>query len=376
MLPFSMLSSPSTSPPNPPRLRPSCSSATYDANGNSLNDTFRPATWDADSNPITIGPVSLTYDAFDRMVEQSVGGTYSEIVYSPAGVKLALMHGTTLTKAFAPLPGGATAVYTSSGLAYYRHTDHLGSSRFASTPTQTLYSDTAYSPFGEPYASSGAIDNSFTGQNQDTTAGLYDFLFREYDPNQARWTSPDPSGLSAVTLADPQSLNRYAYVSNRPLSFIDQFGLSCMYYDDSGDEIESIDYDSSPEECGGSGGSWMDNSGGSSLDGNASGSNNCVTVGGVQSGCSDTNFGQSPDLGNIDPGDLFGLGGNSSGGFSWMGGGGNSSDNNKTTQLKDFNACVDQASSVENRQLLSTSAEIVGSGFVFVTVGWLCSAPR
>ena len=169
-------------------------SATYDANGNSLNDTFRPATWDADSNPISIGPVSLTYDAFDRMVEQSVGGTYSEIVYSPAGVKLALMHGTTLTKAFVPLPGGATAVYTSSGLAYYRHTDHLGSSRFASTPTQTLYSDTAYSPFGEPYASSGAIDPSFTGQNQDTTAGLYDFLFREYDPNQGRWTSPDPAG--------------------------------------------------------------------------------------------------------------------------------------------------------------------------------------
>jgi hypothetical protein len=89
------------------------------------------------------------------------------------------MNGSTLTKAFVPLTGGATAVYNSSGLAYYRHTDHLGSSRFASTTSQTLYSDTAYSPFGEPYASSGAIDNSFTGQNQDTTAGLYDFLFRE-----------------------------------------------------------------------------------------------------------------------------------------------------------------------------------------------------
>jgi RHS repeat-associated protein len=204
-------------------------SATYDANGNSLNDTFRTSTWNVFSNPITIGSVSLTYDAFDRMVEQSVSGTNSEIVYSPAGVKLALMSGTSLTKAFVPLPGGDTAVYTSSGLAYYRHTDHLGSSRFASTPTQTLYADLAYSPFGEPYASSGAIDPSFTGQNQDTTAGLYDFLYREHDPNQSRWTSPDPGGLASVNPAYPQSWNRYAYVQNSPLALTDPQGLDCIY---------------------------------------------------------------------------------------------------------------------------------------------------
>jgi len=200
----------------------------FDANGNSLNDTFRTFTWDADGNPVTIGPVSLTFDALDRMVEQSVSSTNSEIVYSPAGVKLALMNGVTLTKAFVPLTGGATAVYNSSGLAYYRHTDHLGSSRFASTPTQTPYSDTAYSPFGEPYASSGAIDNSFTGQNQDTTAGLYDFLFREQDPNQTRWTSPDPAGLAAVDPSNPQSWNRYAYVLGNPLGYVDPLGFgSC-----------------------------------------------------------------------------------------------------------------------------------------------------
>ena len=200
-------------------------SATYDANGNSLNDTFRTFTWDADGNPLTIGSVSLTYDAYYRAVEQSVSRTTSQVVYSPAGVKLALMSGTTLTKAFVPLPGGATAVFTSSGLAYYRHTDQLGSSRFASTPTQTLYSDTAYSPFGEPYASSGAIDPSFTGQNQDTTAGLYDFLFREQDPNQTRWTRPDPAGLAAVDPSNPQSWNRYAYVLNNPLALVDPLGM-------------------------------------------------------------------------------------------------------------------------------------------------------
>ncbi|MGB2671034.1 MAG: RHS repeat-associated core domain-containing protein, partial [Candidatus Acidiferrum sp.] len=253
-------------------------SATYDANGNSLYDTFRTFSWDADSNPITIGSVTLTYDAFDRMVEQSVASTHSEIVYGPAGVKFALMNGTTLAKAFVPLPGGATAVYTSSGLAYYRHTDHLGSSRFASTPTQTRYADLAYSPFGEPYAQSGAIDPSFTGQNQDTTAGLYDFLFREHDPNQARWTSPDPSGLSAVDPTDPQSWNRYVYVRNAPLNLVDPLGLEieCLggrtydyivpYVDDqyAGSDLVYIG-----DSCGGGGGG--SGAGGSGGGGNTSG---------------------------------------------------------------------------------------------------------
>jgi RHS repeat-associated protein len=226
-------------------------SATYDANGNSLNDTFRTYTWDADGKPVTIASATLTYDAFDRMVEQTVGSTNSEIVYGPGGDKLALMNGSTLIKAFVPLTGGATAVYTSSGLAYYRHTDHLGSSPLSSTPTSTVYSDTAYSAFGEPYAQSGALDPAFTGQNQDTTAGLYDFLYREYDPNQGRWASPDPAGLAAGNPAFPQSWNRYAYVMNNPLNFIDPTGLDCVYLNDDGTGVYSIDSVSNVQECAG-----------------------------------------------------------------------------------------------------------------------------
>ena len=160
------------------------------------------------------------------MVEQARGTSYTEIVYSPLGSKFAKMNGTTLQTGYVPLTSGASAIYTASGLAYYRHTDHLGSSRFASTPTQTKYSDTAYSAFGEPYAQSGATDNSFTGQDQDTTPGVYDFLFRKYDPGQSRWTSPDPAGLAAVSLSNPQSFNRYAYTLNDPGNLVDPLGLT------------------------------------------------------------------------------------------------------------------------------------------------------
>jgi RHS repeat-associated protein len=140
------------------------------------------------------------------------------------GERLALMNGQTLQKVFVPLPGGGAAMYAASGLSYYRHSDWLGSSRLASTPTRTVYSTTAYAPFGEPYAQSGTADLSFTGQNQDTVGGSYDFLAREY-AIQGRWPSPDPAGLGAVDLSNPQSMNRYAYVIGNPLAFVDPLGL-------------------------------------------------------------------------------------------------------------------------------------------------------
>ena len=208
---------------------------TYDANGDVTNDYSHAYSWDAEDRPVAIDSVGLTYDALGRMVEQNRSGAYTEIVYSPAGSKLALMNGPTLQKAFVPLPGQAQAVYTSTGLSYYRHPDSLGSSRLASLPTPAApYSETAYAPFGEPYAQSGTTDLSLTGQNQDTVAGLYDFPAREYN-TQGRWISPDPAGIKAATLTDPRSLNQYAYVSNTPLNATDPLGLRmCLSVNESG----------------------------------------------------------------------------------------------------------------------------------------------
>jgi RHS repeat-associated protein len=143
-----------------------------------------------------------------------------------------LMNGNTLVKAFLPLPGGGTAVYPASGSPSYRHPDWLGSSRLTSTPTRGYSSSIAYAPFGEQYDATGtAPDPSFTGQNSDTTSTLYDFLARRMSPSQGRWISPDPAGLSSVNLAMPQSLNRYAYVTNTPLISTDPTGMGCTMRD-------------------------------------------------------------------------------------------------------------------------------------------------
>jgi RHS repeat-associated protein len=207
----------------------------YDANGNQLFSTPASLTWNALNQPITVNTTTATYDALGRMAEKFVGGVYTQFVYRPSGGKLAVYR-SGLAQGLIPLPGGSTAVYNSTGLNYIRHKDWLGSSRLATKWDHTVYSKEAYAPFGETYNEAGTADRSFTGQDQNVATGSggsgeYDFLFRRYDPSAGRWLSPDPSGWRAVNQAAPQSLNRYAYVLNNPMSLTDPTGLDCIWQD-------------------------------------------------------------------------------------------------------------------------------------------------
>jgi len=200
----------------------------------------------------------MIYDALDRMIEQTRSSGHTEIVYGPYGMKLALMNGQSLVNAFVKIPGGSRAVYNSSGLAYYRHSDHLGSSRLATTPSRTKYYDVAYAPYGEDYNGSGTTpDLAFTDQHQDTVNGgwssnLYDFLLREYRTAHGRWTQPDPAGLGAVDPTNPQTWNRYANVVNNPMAMVDLLGDDGCY-DQFGQDL-GVDQ----MNCYSAGGVWLD----------------------------------------------------------------------------------------------------------------------
>ena len=58
--------------------------ASYDADGNVLNDTMQQFTWDAYGLPASIGTITMTYDALGRMVERNnswhdhSGGVHAE----------------------------------------------------------------------------------------------------------------------------------------------------------------------------------------------------------------------------------------------------------------------------------------------------------
>src|SRR5208337_639409 len=70
----------------------------------------------------------------------------------------------------------------------------------------------------------------FASMEQDSETLEYHTQFRQYSPNQGRWLVPDPSGMAAVSLANPQSLNMYAYVINNPTTATDATGLCGQYY--------------------------------------------------------------------------------------------------------------------------------------------------
>jgi RHS repeat-associated protein len=162
------------------------------------------------------------------MVEKNVSGTYTQVLYSPVG-KTAIMTGQTTSSAYFPLPAGESVYETGSsgGTQYFWHKDWLGSSRFASTVgSRTSYYDRAFAPFGETYSNyTNSSGSNFTGDTQDTISGTYDTPNRELNPNQGRWVSPDPAGLMAVDFSNPQTWNRYAYVTNNPNFYIDPLGL-------------------------------------------------------------------------------------------------------------------------------------------------------
>ena len=68
-----------------------------------------------------------------------------------------------------------------------------------------------------------SVDEKFTGQKRDNETGLDYFGARYMSAPMGRFMSPDPSMLSTVK-ANPQTWNRYTYVLNNPMKYVDPNG--------------------------------------------------------------------------------------------------------------------------------------------------------
>lgn len=122
----------------------------------------------------------------------------------------------------------------------------------------TLCYDADFYPFGGERSITNICPQNykFTGKERDSESSNDYFNARYYGSNLGRFINPDPSGLAAQSPADPQSWNLYVYVRNNPLINIDPTGLDCVYANDAGNGLESVDHDSNSGECGANGGSW------------------------------------------------------------------------------------------------------------------------
>jgi RHS repeat-associated protein len=102
--------------------------------------------------------------------------------------------------------------------------DHLGSTSVTADASGAFQSEMRYTAFGETRFADGTTptDYRYTGQRHEAEFGLYFYKARWYDPASAHFTQAD---ILLPSLENPSDLNRYAYVRNNPLRYIDPTGL-------------------------------------------------------------------------------------------------------------------------------------------------------
>gem|GEM_PF-6638408 len=119
--------------------------------------------------------------------------------------------------------GGRRVAMRQGGVVYYLLTDHLGSTALTVNSSGSKVAELRYKAWGETRYTWGTTPTTYryTGQRQEEGLGLYQMGARWYDPALSRW-------LSADTLVpdsnQPQSFNRYSWVRNNPLKFVDPTG--------------------------------------------------------------------------------------------------------------------------------------------------------
>lgn len=146
-------------------------------------------------------------------------------------VRRTVSHGGSGVATFVDKKGGTSATWVSRTL--YTHADRLGSPTLITNANGTVYERRSYDAFGlrrsaedwtQPAPSLLApLTSGFTGHEEDDELGLINMKGRIYDPITARFLSPDPI-VSLPTFS--QSWNRYSYVFNSPLGFVDPSGFS------------------------------------------------------------------------------------------------------------------------------------------------------
>src|SRR5438128_1636524 len=231
-----------------------CTMMSYDTSKNriSLIGTTQTPSYDAAGNLTSdgtgTGTYSYTWNAEGRMAKATTpsGGTSTtSFIYNALGERVQLVAPTYTYNYPFDAFGQEIGIHNSStGWGHYTvemagrriflsgsatrwlfHPNALGSSTMVTDQTGAVVQDATYYPWGQLWQSPGSFGGNWNfaafGVIEPTT-NLYPTPFRRYSSTQGRWLSPDPL---AGSVFNPQSLNRYAYVLNRPTSLVDPLGL-------------------------------------------------------------------------------------------------------------------------------------------------------
>jgi RHS repeat-associated protein len=194
----------------------------YDLSGNLASDGFSTYTWTAADQLASTAGVNYTYDGDHRRVKKSNGTLYW---YGLQGEVLADsdLNGTVQYE-YVYFNGRRIARRDAAGGAvYYYITDHIGSARVVADANGQVVEESDFYPFGSERVITDTMNNSikFADLERDNESALDHTLYRQYSASLARWLSPD---VKQGSPSNPQSLNRYPYVLNAPLTMTDPQG--------------------------------------------------------------------------------------------------------------------------------------------------------
>ena len=223
----------------------------YDPAGNLLSDGHHSYFYDAENRLVQVDGTAgycatgsgteatacYVYNASGQRVRKTTANGSVDYLYDLEGHQITELSSAGAWNRGEVYAGGRhLATYTggTGGATYFILADWLGTERVRMTASGTNCESVTSQPFGDAEVIAGSCGDPspmhFTGQQRDPetasqsggTDGLDDFRARYNSSNLGRFMSPDPMGGRK---SDPQSLNKYSYVRNSPMSLIDPTAL-------------------------------------------------------------------------------------------------------------------------------------------------------
>jgi len=241
----------------------------YDAVGNVLDTGGCPGTgtphqfdYDSEGRLVYAGGVYYVYDALGNRIQRLDNNlnAYQDYLIGLDGSQIAVISGVgtpspTLNRLNIYVGGQVLASQMSDGQLYYNYGDWTGTVRYQTDPSGAVTETCSGLPFGDSITCTGTPTEPtalhFLGLEHDAESGLEFLGARHYAATIGRWIRPDPAGMAAADLSNPQSLNLYAYSLNDPITLSDPSGLD--------PSICGGSEDGSGGECNGHEGEYLDN---------------------------------------------------------------------------------------------------------------------
>jgi RHS repeat-associated protein len=198
---------------------------TYDAAGNQTKDSSNLSThtyqWDAEGRVASVdggSTWSFTYNALGYRVQWAYTGGADQHLFDPAGNWLGVAGSYSLVRF-----GSRHMLAYLSTDTVFNHVNQLAATTMGTNNSGTAVEDVLFYPWGDQWQSS-ASGYSWAMPYRDLKTTTDITTARFSSPNFGRWFSPDPIGVKAVKLDDPQTWNMYAYVRNNPTTLTDPNG--------------------------------------------------------------------------------------------------------------------------------------------------------